>query len=248
MGIWMRRVEPYQIAVQEQTIDLWIEKTVVLIADLHLGIFKDEDYLWKVVKTINAQTWVDMVFIAGDFTYFPSTGSLVDLFQPLRYLDIPLYAVLGNHDVERPGKPVRHDLVPVLEAYGVRVMQNDSIDFGSWKLVGLGDHDGGEDNIFILDQFAEDETVVVLTHNPDTTLSYNTPIADLTMVWHTHCGQVRLPWIHDWIKQWIIPVEGDFDCGLLEMPYTTLYITPWLGEVRLPIRWFNPPTIDILRL
>lgn len=80
--------------------------------------------------------------------------------------------------------------------------------------------------MFLLNQFHVADDVVVLTHNPDTVLSYANYTADVTLVGHTHCGQIRLPFIHDWIKQWYIPVKGDFDCGWSQNKYTHVFITP----------------------
>lgn len=45
---------------------------------------------------------VDMVWIAGDFTADPPEDELVSLFAPLADLRHTTYAVLGNHDVEKP--------------------------------------------------------------------------------------------------------------------------------------------------
>ena len=102
--------------------------------------------------------------------------------------------------------------------------------------------------MFLLNQFHAAETVVVLTHNPDTVLAYNNYNVDATLVGHTHCGQIRLPWVHRYIGKYIIPTKGEFDCGLIATKYTTVFITPGVGEVILPMRWFNPPTIDIVSL
>jgi predicted MPP superfamily phosphohydrolase len=244
----MRWIEPQQIAIRETNLDLGVGKTVALIADLHVGVYKDRTYLQRVVNTINAQSWVDMVFIAGDLTFWPPLDQkkMEELFRPLSYLEVPVYMVLGNHDVEEPWPDIRTELVRTLEQYGVIFLDNDIVDFGTRKLVWLGDHMAGEDKVFILNQLHVAETVVVLTHNPDTTLAYANYNADATLVGHTHCGQVRVPWLHPYISKFIIPTRGAFDCWLMQTKYTTLLITPGLWEVVLPIRRFNPPTIDLV--
>lgn len=104
----------------------------------------------------------------------------------------------------------------------------------------------GEDDSTLLKQFSLDDDVLVLTHNPDATLSYTTTAADLTVVGHTHCGQMRFPYIQEYLRPYIYPVRGDFDCG--RYPEQKLFITSGLGEVMLPIRFLNPPAIDVLRL
>ena len=167
-----------------------------------------------------------MVMIAGDWTFHAEPDDLEDIFRPLSYLHVPVYGVLGNHDVEHPGPKIRNQLVPVLEEHGVIMLQNDVLDFGDRKLVGLGDYTGREDEVSLLRQFHVLDTVVVLTHNPDTTLAYDGYGADLTLVGHTHCGQIRLPFIHDYIAPFYIPVKGAFDCGVTQTKYTQIVITP----------------------
>lgn len=244
----VRWIEPQQIALRYTNLHLWVGKKAALIADLHLGVYKDRNYLQRVVNVINKQPWVDMVFIAGDLTFWPtiSKESFQELFQPLTDLRVPVYMVLWNHDVEKPWPKLRTELVQVLQGVGITFLENDVLDFGSRKLVWLGDHDGGEDNVFLLNQFHAADTIVVLTHNPDTTLAYANYNADATLVGHTHCGQIRLPWLHKFLAPYIIPVDGPFDCGLTKTKYTNLLITPGVGEVILPMRWFNTPTIDIV--
>ncbi len=108
----------------------------------------------------------------------------------------------------------------------------------------MGDRWGQEDNVKLLDTFSEKDNVVVLTHDPDTTLDYTNNNADLTLVGHTHCGQMRIPWLY----KYAIPTKGPFDKGLTQEKYTQLYITCGVGETALPLRLFNPPVIDILNL
>jgi uncharacterized protein len=58
-----------------------------------------------------------MVFIAGDLTYRPpiDVDQMEELFQPLADLRVPIYMVLGNHDVEKPGPKLRTELVQALQ-------------------------------------------------------------------------------------------------------------------------------------
>ncbi len=127
-------------------------------------------------------------------------------------------------------------------------MHNDVVAFDDFLLVGLGPHLSGEDDVSLLHNFHVANNIVVLTHNPDTTTRYTNRNADLTIAGHTHCGQIRLPRIHDRLRPYIYPVEGDFDCGLSRERYTQLFITPGLGEVLLPARFRNPPMISVLHL
>lgn len=238
--VWMCFVEPNLILVRETTMpSTGLQKRIAVISDLHLGLYKGEGFLRRVVARIN-ELKPDLVLFAGDFSYHPE--GLDRLYQPFADLRIPLYAVLGNHDVERPGPPIRAELVRVLEGYGVRLLQNQLVTLPDFILVGLGEHWAGEDDLRLLDSVPEAAEVLVLAHNPDTSLNYRNDKADFTISGHTHGGQVRIPWLY----RKVIPTLGPFDRGLTREPHTQLFISSGLGEIALPLRLFNPPAIDLL--
>lgn len=244
----MRLIEPQQIVIQETAIDLGVDADVALISDMHLGVYKDQRYMHRVVDILNQQE-IDMVLIAGDFLNHPlSSQTLEWLLWPLASLQVPRYAVMGNHDVGFPGDDLGNELTRVLDQLGGQVIDNQFVQLDGWTLVWLWSHLAGDDNVFLLDQFALDEKVVVLTHNPDVTLNYKDTTADLTLVGHTHCGQIRIPYLYESYREAIMPTDGPFDCGWSQERFTQLFISPGLGEVILPMRFMNPPTISILHL
>ena len=239
------------IHIQESRIDVWFEKNIVLISDLHLGVYKSSAYLQRVINKINNLNNIDAILIAGDFTYEPveiDKKSLTELFAPLSQSIYPVYAVLGNHDVQIPWPDLRSDLISALNINDVTFLNNDVVRLDQTYLIWLWPHLSGEDKIEILQQYSANDDIIVLTHNPDTIIWYTKQdIADITLVWHTHCGQIRFERLPALYKR-AIPTVGDFDCGIYNDLYTQLYISPWLWEVVLPMRFLNPPTIDILRL
>ncbi len=244
--IYARFVERYRITVHHTEIEIGFESKLIVIADPHLGVYKNSNFLKQVVKKINQEEGVDAVLIAGDFTYEPHQN-LVELFKPLSEIKFPTYAVLGNHDVEKPGPPLRLELKAALKTLGIDVLQNQSTQIPQRPiyLIGLGAHMANEDDVSLINSFQKEENVIVLTHNPDTTLSYQNDVADLTITGHTHGGQIRLPWIY----KYAIPTQGDFDQGVYKMKSGgKLFITSGLGEVLLPMRLGIPPVIDILEL
>lgn len=240
--IWSRFIETQIITVKETNIEAGFSANIALIADSHLGVYKSKKFLERVVEKINQQN-IDYVFIAGDFTYEPNPNELDQLFSALKNINKPVYVVLGNHDVQRPGQPIREDLVKVLKNNNLIILNNDIAVLNDFVLVGLGDAWIEEDNVSILENINTDKSVVVLTHNPDTTSKYTNTNADITLTGHTHCGQIRIPFLY----KYAIPTEGNFDKGLTNEPLTKLFITCGLGEIGLPMRLFNPPVIDILK-
>ncbi|USN54440.1 MAG: metallophosphoesterase [Candidatus Peribacteria bacterium] len=101
--VWARWMEPQAIRIQEREVSANFEQKIVLVADTHLGVYKDEQYLRRVVDSINQIPDIDMVLIAGDLSYVPRRDQRLEvLLSPWAESKVPVFAVLGNHDVEKP--------------------------------------------------------------------------------------------------------------------------------------------------
>ena len=244
--IYSRFIEPKIVLVNHYKIETGFKAKYALIADMHLGIYNDETILNKVVQKINEQE-VDALLIAGDFTYEPELEALEKLFSPLKKVNVPIYAVLGNHDKQRPGPKLDQELIAVLTKLGINLIENEAVNFKGVTILGLGSHWADEDEIALLQNYRQDENLVVLTHNPDSTLDY--PLnhtADITLVGHTHGGQVRIPWLY----HKMIPVTGEVPWNQGEYHYKNhkVFITSGVGMVGLPFRFLIPPVVDVLEL
>jgi hypothetical protein len=190
---------------------------------------------------------VDALLIAGDFTYEPKIEELEKLFKPLKDVKVPIYAVLGNHDKQRPGAKLDEELVEVLSKLNVNVIDNEAVNVNGITILGLGSNWANDDDIALINNYTKDENLVILTHNPDTTLNY--PLnhtADITLVGHTHGGQVRVPWLYNYA----IPVCGDIAWNQGEYDYKNhkVFITSGVGMVGLPFRFLIPPVVDVIEL
>jgi len=244
--IYARFVEPQLLFVNHYKIETGFKAKYALIADLHLGMYNDESILERVVEKINNEE-IDAVLIAGDFTYEPQFYDMKKLFYALKEINVPVYAVLGNHDCQQPGPDIRDELEEVLTSYGVEVITNKVIEHNGITIVGLGSLWASDDDIALLNKYSAEDNVVVLTHNPDTTLDYMpNHHPDLTLAGHTHGGQVRIPYLY----KKIIPVRGDilWDQGLYSFEDEKVFVTSGIGEIGLPLRFLIPPAIDILEL
>jgi len=244
--VYARFVEPKLLFVNHYKIETGFKAKYALIADIHLGIYNDASILERTVEKINNEN-VDAVLVAGDFTYEPQFYDMKKLFASLRKVNVPIYAVLGNHDCQKPGPDIRDELEDVLTGFGVQVITNKAVLLNGITILGLGSHWARDDEVSLLDNYTKDDKVVVLTHNPDTTLDYMpNHYPDLTLAGHTHGGQVRIPYLY----KNIIPVRGDvpWDQGLYEFQDEKVFVTSGIGEIGLPLRFMVPPVIDILEL
>jgi predicted MPP superfamily phosphohydrolase len=131
-----------------------------------------------------------------------------------------------------------------MKEYGATLLNNEAIKFSNFTLVWLWSRWAWEDDIDFLETFGEEENIVALFHNPDTTLSYRENNADVSLAWHTHGWQIKIPFLY----KHIIPTIGDFDEWFTQEKFTKLFITSWIGTDHLPLRFLNPPVIDILEI
>ncbi len=241
--IYARFIEPNIILENYTGIKVGFKTKIVVISDLHLGVYKGKDFLSRVVTRINLIKEKDAVIIPGDLVYFPDTD-LDELFSPLKGIDCPVYAVLGNHDSYQRNYKFINKLKDSLVQNNVVVLENESIKLKNINILGLGDHWSIDDDISKINEFSIEDNLIVITHNPDTTLMYKNSIADLTISGHTHGGQIFIPFIY----KFFIPCKGDFEKGLYENLNGKVFVSSGIGETALPMRFGVPPVIDILNL
>ncbi len=253
-----RFVEPRLLISHEETIILDGASLdspsirVALFGDPHLGRFGNAMPMERIAKRINSEN-VDAVLVAGDLTYHPKVDKIPELFAPLEKIEAPLFIVFGNHDVGLPGPDLTNPLLKALSDINVAVVHNRSHE------IIINDHPviiGGTSDLWqrqmdfdFGDAFSQNETVLLLTHNPD--MAAHIPDSlnyDLLLAGHTHGGQIRLPFLY----QKIIPTDYPFDKELHTYPAPSgdklVYVTTGTGMVGLPMRFAMPPRIDILTI
>ncbi|MCA9382349.1 metallophosphoesterase [Candidatus Dojkabacteria bacterium] len=239
---------------------------ILLIADLGIGTFVDDDEPKKWIEKINNSKF-DLLVICGDLT----DGSEVSLTQLDFLKDIksnaPKLFVPGNHDyeIQRPlfdfknkHLQINHEIYEKLEQkldeLGIEVLKNKSINLTvndkEIEIYGLDDLWVDREGYKKINVSKTDNYKVLLCHNPDINQQEEfVKKFDLVLCGHTHGGQVRLPILGPVLPE---PIESDqrkFSKGLIEIGNpTTMFITQGLGESGIRMRFFNPPRIDLLEV
>ena len=238
--VWARFIEPQLLLTQSTTIpDTQINADMVLIADLHIGVYKSQRYLERVVNKVNAMP-AQFNVIAGDFVYEVDVDQLDTVFAPLKRLNRPTYIVLGNHDSETRG------LKEALLRLNLIDIEQNVVDLGAYQIGGVGDRWEYNDKIRFTPEI--NKPLIMVAHNPDSAIEFDKPDIKIILSGHTHCGQMRIPLLY----KKVIPSEFGYDCGLEQAETAAgarpIFITAGTGEIALPMRLFNPPTIDLIRL
>lgn len=243
--VYARFIEPQLIIVKHKEIRTWFEWRFILLADLHLWIFKNEHFLKKIIKKIHTQKNIDGILIPWDFTLIIDENvDLEKLFSAFSEVNIPIFATLWNHDTMRPWPNISLKLRQVLEKNNIIVLNNESsmLSEKNIHILWLWDHWSQDDKVEMISNYSHNDHLIILAHNPDTTLKYTNNIADITVSWHTHGGQIRIPLL----RKKVLPVQWNFSDGYYNNNGVKLYVTSWVGEVWLPLRFGIPPEIVIL--
>lgn len=238
--VWF--VEPNIILTKKFEYNTWFKANFVLVSDLHIWVFKDENYLKRIVKKINNFQDIDWVLIPWDFTLLKDDKTDLDkLFAPLKDIKYPVYATLWNHDTTHPWPDIRDNLIKTLKKYNVIFLQNTSIKLKNKdiNILWLWDNWDNADDVSLIKNFKTKDNLIVLAHNPDTIMKYPSNIADFTVSGHTHWWQFRLPFL----REKMIPCRYNFVSGYYKINWNSLYVTSWAGEAWMPIRLWVPPEI-----
>jgi len=244
-------IEPHILRTHEQYIDIAKgnadrDVRVIVFADPHAGPYKHEAWAQKVVDQINAID-AEVVLIIGDYVF--NATEQVEMLAPYSQINKPVYAVLGNHDQEFADA---NQVAAAMGSYGIHMLRNASEPFvfesgAVVNFVGIDDVWFTPDPIKALGEAQPDQPTIMLAHNPDYILDPTSDQADLVISGHTHCGQIRLPWLGP-VPPLPTVLGRGWDCGLYSYDGGQLWITPGVGETGPRARLFNPPTIDILTL
>ncbi len=165
--------------------------TILQLSDLHLDI---NPSLPDAIARIIAPLHYDLCVITGDFrslTHGPIEPALL-AFERLRpALRNDIYAVLGNHDFI--------EMVPPIEALGVRLLMNESVIMRrgaeAFCLAGIDDpHFYETDNVQKAATHLDHEVPsILLAHSPEVYRKAAACGFHLLLSGHTHAGQICLP-------------------------------------------------------
>ncbi len=251
-------VEPYNIHMTEHHLDFFGSpgQTVkaVLISDTQLA-YDYPDYFARVISEVNRQE-PDVIFISGDIVDGePGGWTKLGLLSGLR-ARYGVYAVLGNHDYQdwKCGSAANDEyashVAQTLESFGVRVLRNEQLTATmkgrSFTIIGLDDlwackADPDKASSGVDPALPK----IILVHNNLAVSGMDLGNRSLVLSGHTHCGQVDVPFVTDYLVEAL--GFGKITGGEKRLPggatvFVTCGVTP--GGIRL----FSRPEISVLYL
>jgi hypothetical protein len=239
--------------------------TIAQLSDFHYDEIFSVVPIRKAVKTVN-DLHPDLIVLTGDFVTVP----MLDDFLPKKSADrftvkeaiktaapcaellsqlrsrLGMFAILGNHDVFS----APDFIIKCLADRGIPVLRNSSLPIEVGKsrfwLAGIDDvMQGAPDLDRALLSIPKEETVILLSHEPDFADQASHHPIDFQLSGHSHGGQIWLPIIG---APWLPPFAEKYPRGKYQIGGLTLYTNIGLGTIRVPIRLNCTPEITLFTL
>lgn len=273
--------EPYLTDVERRAAEVpglppaWEGRSVAQISDWQVGMWLDNEPTIRRITDRIIEEEPALVLITGDFIYHPHVTTqdelrrVAALLRPLAEANLPVYAVLGNHDYGATslGKASRNEVAQAvrrtLQNHGVRVLHNEAVPLpgeaaGSTPaarrlhLVGIGPSWPGEARpAAALAEVPDAAPRIVMMHNPNAFDRLPPRAAPLAVAGHTHGGQIRLPFLPAWT--WLTFVQSDkvHTDGWIDgygKRGNRLYVNRGIGFSALPLRINCMPELTLFTL
>lgn len=245
----MPRIQQWRVATGKWIADKPLR--IALISDTHaIWPWMTPRHLQGIVAQTNALN-PDVILMLGDYVATHPFGlqlSADECLKPFKKLTAPcgVYAVLGNHDFDRPD----HGWPQALRDTGIPVLENRAhhVDGPGYKfwIAGLEDLWKQKPDVHgTLSQVTTDDPVVVMMHNPDSFPDIPDHVA-LSVAGHTHGGQVRFPFYG--AVPAVIPSRYGkrYVYGHVREEGKDMVVTSGLGMTGLPVRFMMPPEIALI--
>ena len=213
---------------------------IAFITDTHVE-FKER--LSDVVDELNKRQ-VDLLLLGGDYTFdHNDLEKTMLLISQVKTVD-GIYGVIGNHDHNET-------LLPAFQKYGIIPLINSGYYIhDGFYLAGVDDLWKGNPDIETATKDANDGSfILLLAHNPDTSMEQDTTGVDYIICGHTHGGQLNLfGFLSIGLDARLISHYGTrFKSGWAEsQDGTPVYVSRGLGEF-YP-RVFARPEVTLITL
>ncbi|NOT62652.1 MAG: metallophosphoesterase [Acidobacteria bacterium] len=221
------------------------------LSDIHHSPFLSEAEILQAVHYTNALQ-PDLIALTGDYIshspeYIPGvTRALGELRAPLG-----VFAILGNHDHWTDGER----MAAALRDAGITVLINEHVTVhhqdAHIKLLGIDDMVVKRDDLAAaLVGTTEDETRILLSHNPAIIREAARAKIDLVLSGHTHGGQInwRLLTGRPERRRWLQRRSRRLLRGYAAVDDTQIYVNRGLGTVVVPLRYGCSPEITLMEL
>lgn len=231
---------------------------IVDLTDLHNYQYGDENC--RLINKVKNES-PDVIFLTGDMLNADEerTDILMNLIQQLVNI-APVYASLGNHEIEYMQLSGNRNLIAQMEEAGATVLDKKYIDIeiknqkvrlgGIYGYVLSSDDKEDPEHTFMEEFQDTDRFKILLSHMPEGLLLWKSMEywdVDLVFSGHVHGGQMRIPFVGGLYD----PEEGFFPTytkGMYECGNGTMVLSAGLGSSRGIPRVNNLPELVVCEI
>ncbi len=233
---------------------------IAFISDIHTNSFRTDKFVQRTIEKIMSQN-PDMILIAGDLVD-DLKYDYVESLLPFNDLEIPVVAVLWNHDNwthlnqkklwewEDPINTKNPDdlfwvekLLYFLQTSKIQLLVNERLDIWEISLIWIEDKSSwsGVDSVSLLNWIDIDEGKynIFMTHQPVSLEKISGFPINLEIAWHTHNWQF-IPF------SWGIGLFNDYKYWLYSKNEKNVFVSQWVGAWGFPFRFWTSSEIVIV--
>lgn len=277
--------EPYFIKLEEEEAAIpnlpesWEDEKIAVLGDFQIGMWLDNDSTVEKMAEQLVELNPRAVLFMGDYIYHSVNNDEIErqrvkeLIKPLTDSDIPVFAVLGNHDYGMSSKTADPDeelaqaMKSVLQEVGITVLHNEAVPL-TLTDGGLAQENATPESLYLVGLGAawpkkaepskafegvpDSAARFVMMHNPETFGTLPAESAPVSVAGHTHGGQMRIPGTPNWSYTSLVSEnEENYIYGWIDdygAAGNRLYINSGVGFSILPMRINSPPEITLFTL
>ncbi len=188
----------------------------------------------------------DIILLGGDYVSNGASGQITDknrhsIISLLSATNnIPVFAVLGNH--EHWSDP--ESWMKALNDGGIKTLENqvEVVEDLELCIRGFGDKFSHAFEYIDFPESCADRLKISFTHDPAG--AFHKDVNGLVLAGHTHCGQIKLPFIGPIYMPSQSPEEAQ--CGLYEDEQRQVFVSSGVGTSVLPIRIMTQSQWDLI--
>jgi predicted MPP superfamily phosphohydrolase len=244
LGLYFLFIFPtHWLKVERVVSPIGLNEKIVQISDIHIE--RNRVKFTKIHQIIQQEN-PHYIVLTGDFLDTEkSFGKLEAFLRNITQYGLPVYAVYGNHDYRLKNTA---KLDQLLQKHKVRLLKNESVDMGSYSLIGIDDYCSNKHDIEkAYREVDPQKKKLIITHDPNIVLDMKNKPFDYMMTGHLHGKQVAIPFLF-WLKPMgEISRRGVYQ-GLHPYHGGLLYISKGIGQSGINIRLFVRSEITIHEL
>jgi predicted MPP superfamily phosphohydrolase len=214
---------------------------ILHLSDFHLGMPSRGERAVERAFDWAASIESDLVVVTGDLVSRPRGEA--ELRRLLQRLEVPTYAVLGNHDVEHSRDPFSRS-AGLLDLSPARLLvdEADTIELRGRRVQIVGvDPRSFRRGLSRPEALADPaaDLRILLCHFPRVLDSLAVGAFQLVLAGHMHDGQITVPYLRGKLR--LAHLGAPYTTGVYQRPRTVMHVSPGLGTTLVPFRFFARP-------